>query len=59
MGAKRKELNTLESSPESQNQSFLNLYVPKTEKVTEKIEGDTDTIVVKIMDILKNKLKVI
>ena len=24
MGAKRKELNTLESSPESQNQSFLN-----------------------------------
>ena len=59
MGAKRKELNTFESSPESQNQSFLNLYVPTTEKVTEKIEGDTDTIVVKIMDILKNKLKVI
>jgi hypothetical protein len=27
--------------------------------VTEKIEGDADTIVEKIMDILKNKLKVI
>ena len=59
MGAKRKELNTLESSPESQSQSFVNLYVPKNEKVTEKIEGDTDTIVAKLMDILKNKLKVI
>ena len=31
----------------------------KNEKVTEKIEGDADTIVAKIMDILKNKLKVI
>ena len=59
MGAKRKELNTFESSPESQKQSFVNLYVPKNEKVTEKIEGDADTIVANIMDILKNKLKVI
>ena len=59
MGAKRKELNTLESSSESQKQSFVNLYVPKNEKVTEKIEGDADTIVAKLMDILKNKLKVI
>ena len=59
MGAKRKELNTLESSAESQKQSFVNLYVPKNEKVTEKIEGDADTIVAKLMDILKNKLKVI
>ena len=56
MGAKRKELNTFESSPESQKQSFVNLYVPKNEKVTEKIEGDADTIVANIMDILKNKL---
>ena len=59
MGAKRKELNTLEASPADQSQSFVNLYIPKNEKVTEKIEGDADTIVVKIMDILKNKLKVI
>jgi len=59
MGAKRKELNTFEGSPENQSQSFVNLYVPKNEKVTEKIEGDTDTIVAKIMDVLKNKLKVI
>ena len=59
MGAKRKELNTLETSAESQKQSFVNLYVPKNEKVTEKIEGDADTIVAKLMDILKNKLKVI
>mgnify|MGYP001230042633 FL=1 len=59
MGAKRKELNTLEASPADQSQSFVNLYIPKNEKVTEKIEGDADTIVAKIMDILKNKLKVI
>ena len=59
MGAKRKELNTLEAVPADQSQSFVNLYIPKNEKVTEKIEGDADTIVVKIMDILKNKLKVI
>ena len=59
MGAKRKELNTLEVSSANQNQSFVNLYIPKNEKVTEKIEGDADSIVAKIMDILKNKLKVI
>ena len=59
MGAKRKELNTLEVSPANQSQSFVNLYIPKNEKVTEKIEGDADSIVAKIMDILKNKLKVI
>ena len=34
MGAKRKELNTLESTPEAQNQSFVNLFIPKNEKVT-------------------------
>ena len=59
MGAKRTELNTLESTPEAQNQSFVNLFIPKNEKVTEKIVGDSDTIVAKLMDILKNRLKVI
>ena len=59
MGAKRKELNTFDGSAENQSQNFVNLYVPKNEKFTEKIEGDTDTIVAKIMDVLKYKLKVI
>ena len=59
MGAKRKELNVLESTPGSQTQSFVDLFVPTNEKVTEKIVGDTESIVSKIMDILKNKLKVI
>ena len=59
MGAKRKELNTLESTPEAQNQSLVNLFIPKNEKVTEKIVGASDTIVAKLMDILKNRLKVI
>ena len=48
MGAKRKELNTLESSSESQKQSFVNLYVPKNEKFTEKIEGDADLSLIHI-----------
>ena len=59
MGAKRKELNTLESTPEAKNQSFVNLFIPKNEIVTEKIVGDSDAIVAKLMDILKNRLKVI
>jgi electron transfer flavoprotein beta subunit len=37
----------------------LNLFIPKTEKATEKIEGDVDGIVAKLMDILKNKLRVV
>ena len=41
---------------------YLNLswlFIPKNEKVTEKIVGDSDAIVAKLMDILKNRLKVI
>ena len=59
MGAKRKELNTVDASINGAQQEFMNLYIPKNEKVTEKIEGDSDTIVSKIMEILKNKLKVV
>jgi len=32
MGAKRKELNICDASPENQSQNFVNLYVPKNEK---------------------------
>ena len=31
MGAKRKELNTIDSSSENQSQNFVTLYIPKTE----------------------------
>ena len=59
MGAKRKELNTVDATINGGQQEFMNLFIPKNEKVTEKIEGDSDTIVSKIMEILKNKLKVV
>ena len=39
--------------------TLLIFMFQKNEKVTEKIEGDVDTVVSKIMDVLKNKLKVI
>ena len=49
----------LENFPSASGLITKRLYVPKNEKVTEKIEGDADSIVAKLMDILKNKLKVI
>ena len=38
---------------------FIELFIPKTEKITERIEGDVDSIVARMLDILKNTLKVI
>ena len=40
-------------------QKFIELFIPKTEKITERIEGDVDSIVARMLDILKNTLKVI
>ena len=59
MGAKRKESKVIDGQSGSQKQNFINLFIPKNEKATEKIEGDVDGIVAKLMDILKNKLRVI
>jgi len=60
MGAKRKESKVVDGQlSDSPKQNFLNLFIPKTEKATEKIEGDVDGIVAKLMDILKNKLRVV
>ena len=60
MGAKRKELKVVDGQlSDSPKQNFIKLFLPKTEKATEKIEGDVDGIVAKLMDILKNKLRVI
>ena len=60
MGAKRKESKVVDGQlSDSPKQNFMNLFIPKTEKATEKIQGDADGVVVKLMDILKNKLRVI
>ena len=60
MGAKRKEVKSFDARLiNDSKQKFVQLFVPKTEKVTEKIEGDVDSIVSRMVDILKNTLKVI
>ena len=60
MGAKRKEVKSVDAQPISDSkQKFIKLFLPKAEKVTEKIEGTVDDIVSRMVDILKNNLKVI
>jgi electron transfer flavoprotein beta subunit len=60
MGAKRKEVKLVDAQSVSDSkQKFIKLFLPKTEKVTEKIEGTVDEIVSRMIDILKNNLKVI
>ena len=59
MGAKRKDVKSLNISSSGDNkQKFIELFIPKTEKVTERITGDVDSIVARMLDILKNTLKV-
>ena len=53
-------VKSLNASPSGDSkQKFIQLFIPKTEKVTERIEGDVDSIVSRMVDILKNTLKVI
>ena len=60
MGAKRKEVKLVDAQSISDSkQKFIKLFLPKAEKVTEKIEGTVDDIVSRMIDILKNNLKVI
>ena len=40
-------------------QGFTKFFVPKNEKQTEYIEGDVEDVSNKIIDILKNELKLI
>jgi len=59
MGAKRKDVNSINAGSSDNKQKFIELFIPKTEKITERIEGDVDSIVARMLDILKNTLKVI
>ena len=62
MGAKKKELKIV--APEhhqvdSKTQTIDKIFVPKTTKKTVVIEGDADTSVTRIVEILKSDLKVL
>ena len=62
MGAKRKEIKVIPENEEinlKQFQEFDKIFVPKTDKKTEFIDGDTDENVTRIIEILKSEIKVI
>lgn len=40
-------------------QSFDTVYVPKTDKKTEMIEGDVDAIVQRLIEVFKSEIKVL
>ena len=62
MGAKRKDIKIIpetEHNNQKQFQEIDKVFIPKTDKKTEFIEGDVDTTVTKIIKILKTEVKVI
>jgi len=62
MGAKRKEIKVIpenEDNNQKQFQEIDKIFVPKTDKKTEFIDGDTDKSVKRIIEILKSEIKVI
>lgn len=60
MGAKKKEIKVMESTPQGELlQSLEKIYAPKKTKLTEMIEGDTDQVVAKLVDVLKRDIKVL
>ena len=62
MGAKRKEIKVIlenEDNNRRQFQEIDKIFVPKTDKKTEFINGDTDKSVTRIIEILKSEIKVI
>ena len=62
MGAKRKEIKVIpenEDNNQKQFQEIDEIFVPKTDKKTEFIDGDTDKSVTRIIEILKSEIKVI
>jgi len=62
MGAKRKEIKVIsenENNNRKQFQEIDKIFVPKTDKKTEFIDGDTNKSVTRIIEILKSEIKVI
>ena len=62
MGAKRKEIKVIPENKDNNRKQFQKIdkiFVPKTDKKTEFIDGDTDENVTRIIEILKSEIKVI
>lgn len=62
MGAKRKEIKVIPENEDNNRKQFQEIdkiFVPKTDKKTEFIDGDTDKSVTRIIKILKSEIKVI
>ena len=62
MGAKKKEVKTLNINEYVLDESYQKIekiFVPQTAKQTENIEGDVDTAVSRIIEILKSDIKVL
>jgi electron transfer flavoprotein beta subunit len=58
MGAKKKEIKECSVSLIDQQQSIQKIYTPKSSKETLMIEGSADDVAAKLVDILKNEIKI-
>ena len=58
MGAKKKELNVVQSQNAEKNQSIEKVFVPQTSKETEIIDTDLNSTVDRIVEILKSEVKI-
>ena len=58
MGAKKKEITEIQFDEIGTFQSVKRLYSPSNSKETVMIEGSTEDIVEKLVDILKNQIKI-
>ena len=58
MGAKKKEITEVQFDEIDTFQSVKRLYSPSNSKETVMIEGSTDDIVEKLVDVLKNQIKI-
>ncbi len=58
MGAKKKEISEVTSTNSDQLQSIKKLYAPNSSKETVMIEGSPDEVVNKLVQVLKNDIKI-
>ena len=58
MGAKKKEISEVKFDGANSSQEIKRLYAPRNSKETVMIEGSTDEIVKKLVDVLKNEIKI-
>jgi len=62
MGAKKKDIKVVSGSDhrtETKWQSLDRLFIPRADKQTEMIEGDANTVVARLVEILRSDLRVI